>query len=84
MPENKDFCLSLELFSWVSDFLSFGVLEFFSGVHKKKPVKYGRLSWIYLDEKSPSPDIHFTWVRGPDSSLFVMVTLVLTSELLSM
>ena len=38
MPENEDFCLSFELFSWVSDFLSFGVLEFFSGVHKKKPV----------------------------------------------
>ena len=41
-------------------------------------------SWIYLDEKSPSPDIHFKWVRGPDSSLFVMVMLVLTSELLLM
>ena len=37
MPENEDFCLSFELFSWVSDFLSFGVLEFFWGVHKKKP-----------------------------------------------
>ena len=37
MPENEDICLSFELFSWVSDFLSFGVLEFFSGVHKKKP-----------------------------------------------
>ena len=38
MPENEDFCMSFELFSWVSDFLSLGVLEFFSGVHKKKPV----------------------------------------------
>ena len=33
----EDFCLSFELFSWVTDFLSFGVLEFFSGVHEKKP-----------------------------------------------
>ena len=39
MPENGDFCLSFELFPWVSGFLSFGVLEFFSGAHKKKPVK---------------------------------------------
>ena len=37
MPENEDFCLSFELFSWVSDFLSFGVLEFFRGCTKKKP-----------------------------------------------
>ena len=36
MPENEDFCLSFELFALVSDFLSFGVLEFFSGVHKQK------------------------------------------------
>ena len=37
MPENEDFCLGFELFSWVSDFLSCGVLEFFSGVLKEKP-----------------------------------------------
>ena len=37
MPENEDFCLSFELFSWVSDFLSFNALEFFWGAHKKKP-----------------------------------------------
>ena len=38
MPENEDFCLSFELFPQVSDFLSFGVLEFFSGVHKKSMI----------------------------------------------
>ena len=38
MPENEDFCLSFELFSWVSDFLSFGVLEFSFGGAQKKPV----------------------------------------------
>ena len=35
MPENEDFCLSFELFPQVSDFLSFGVLEFFRGCTKK-------------------------------------------------
>ena len=37
MPENWGFGLSFEFFSWVFSFLSFWPLEFFSGVHKKKP-----------------------------------------------
>ena len=49
MPENEDFCLSFELFSWVSDFLSFGVLEFFSGVHKKSLTYMAMVSMQLLD-----------------------------------
>ena len=57
MPENEYFCWSFELFSWVSDFLSFDALEFFEGRTKKPALKYDRRGSRLTPQKIPGKKI---------------------------
>ena len=84
MPENEDFCLSFELFSWVSDFLSFGVLDFFRGCTKKTHVNvpsnayfinlpvFNKLEihWLRSVNNKAGSKVHFIPKSGFFSALF--------------